>query len=277
MAPLDRARRLIVNADDFGKSRSINQAVVLAHRNGILTSASLIVNGAAAEEAVELARKNPQLGVGLHLVLVAGNSRLPPAKSPGLVDREGRFSDHPVSSGLRFFFQRRLRQPIEREIADQFARFRATGLVLDHVNGHLHLHLHPTVLRIVLAQAGQWGVRAMRLTRDPLLLNLRLRRGRYLRRLVEGAVFTVLARWAKIQLRQSGIVHTGQVFGLLQNRHVDALFIETLMARLPPGDSELYSHPSLDEFRNEFEALVAPRARLAALENGVRLVRYQDL
>src|SRR6266853_363578 len=125
------ARRLIVNADDFGRSHSINQAVVRAHREGILTSASLMVNGEAADEAVELARQNTQLGVGLHVSLVCGASALPPDAIPGLVDAGGNFSNHSVVSGIRYFFRRELRPQLEREIQAQLERFRLTGLPLD--------------------------------------------------------------------------------------------------------------------------------------------------
>ena len=86
-------RRLIVNADDFGRSASINQAVIRAHREGILTTASLMVNEPAVEEAVALARENPELGVGLHLTLLCGHSALPPEQIPGLVDAKGEFSN----------------------------------------------------------------------------------------------------------------------------------------------------------------------------------------
>src|SRR6187549_3013840 len=105
MARLDARRRLIVNADDFGRSRSINEAVVRAHREGILTTASLMVNEPACADAVALARQNPRLGVGLHLTLLCGHSALPPERIPGLVDEAGRFSDHPAAVGFRYFFQ----------------------------------------------------------------------------------------------------------------------------------------------------------------------------
>src|SRR2546422_7510563 len=98
------ARRLIVNADDFGRSYSINQAVIRAHREGILTTTSLMVNGEAADEAVELARQNPRLGVGLHLTLVCGTSVLKPGEIPGLVDGDGSFSGNPIATGVRYFF-----------------------------------------------------------------------------------------------------------------------------------------------------------------------------
>src|SRR4051812_14479606 len=137
-------RRLIVNADDFGLSRSINEAVIRAHREGILTTASLMVNEISCAEAVELAKQNPRLGVGLHLTLLMGHSALAPEEIPGLVNEKGEFLNDPVKVGFQYFFRRELREQLRREIHAQFARFRATGLAPDHVNGHLHLHLHPT-------------------------------------------------------------------------------------------------------------------------------------
>ncbi len=277
MAGLERRRRLVVNADDFGRSQSVNRAVIQAHREGILTSASLMVNGAAAEEAVALAREHPALGVGLHLTLVRGQACLPPAELAGWADARGRFPDRPVWAGLRYFLRRRDQAALEREVAAQFARFRATGLGLDHVNGHLHFHLHPTVLRILLRRSGEWGIRSLRLTRDPLGLNLRLAGGRYGYRLVHALVFGALARWIEPQLRARGIGYTDRVFGLLQDGRVDAGYLERLMARLPPGDSELYAHPAFDESGHELEALGSRQARLILEGRGVALVRYQDL
>src|SRR2546428_11791020 len=103
------ARRFIVNADDFGRSHSITQAVVRAHRERILTTASLMVNGKAADEAIELARQNPRLGVGLHLSLVCGTSAPPPGALPALVDAGGDFCNHPVPTGSRHLFLPQLR------------------------------------------------------------------------------------------------------------------------------------------------------------------------
>ena len=106
--PDSKPRRLIVNADDFGRSASINQAVIRAHREGILTTASLMVNEAAGEEAVALAREHPNLGVGLHLTLLCGHSALPGERIPGLVNASGEFTNNPAGAGFRYFFQRSL-------------------------------------------------------------------------------------------------------------------------------------------------------------------------
>jgi chitin disaccharide deacetylase len=153
------ARRLIINADDFGLSHDVNSAVIRAHTAGVLTTASLMVNEDGFGEAVDLARQHPRLGVGLHLSLVCGRSALPRVEIPNLVDAQQRFPNCPVSAGMKFFFDPRCREQLEREVTAQFEKFFATGLTLDHVNGHLHFHLHPAVFGIVMrhARAGRFG------------------------------------------------------------------------------------------------------------------------
>ena len=277
MVQLDSARRLIVNADDFGRSPSINAAVIRAHREGVLTSASLMVNEPACAEAVESARQNPTLGVGLHLTLLCGHSALRPEQIPGLVNARREFSDNPAGVGIRYFCKRSLREQLRAEIHEQFAKFAATGLPLDHVNGHLHLHLHPTVFRILMTDAEQLGIRHLRFTRDGFWMNLGLARGRILYRASHAALFGILSVISRRRLNDKQIRHTSRVFGLLQDSHVHEDFILKLLPSLPAGDSELYSHPSLDEFRNEFDALISPRVQDQVKQLGIKLIRYQDL
>jgi len=272
-----RGRRLIVNADDFGRSVSINQAVIRAHQEGILTTASLMVNEPAFEEAVALAREHPTLGVGLHLTLLCGHSALPPGEIPGLVNRNGEFSHNPAGAGFRYFFQPGLREQLRREIHAQFQKFRAARLPLDHVNGHLHLHLHPTVFGILMADAAQLGLKHLRLTCDPFRLNLRLASGHFTYRALHVAIFHPLSARARPALARLNIRHTDAVFGLLQNARVDETYVTRLLPQLPAGDSELYSHPSLDESKNEFDALISPRVRDQVKQLGIELIRYQDL
>jgi hopanoid biosynthesis associated protein HpnK len=270
-------RRLVVNADDFGRSPSINDAVVRAHREGILTSASLMVNEPARDAAVALARENPTLGIGLHLTLLCGHAALPPATIPGLVNSRGDFSDRPAATGLRYFVRRDLREQLRREIHRQFALFRETGLPLDHLNGHLHLHLHPVVFRILMEDADALGIRHLRLTRDCFWMNWRLARGRWWYRVSHAVIYHLLAARARGPLRQRGTKHTRAVFGLLQDSHVDEAYVLKLLPRLPAGDSELYSHPSRDEFKHELEALISPRVKELIDKLGIQLIRYRDL
>lgn len=272
-----KRRRLIVNADDFGRSSSINDAVMGAHLKGILTSASLMVSADATEEAVCLARQQPNLAVGLHLTLACGRCAAEPRDIPQLVDRDGNFTNDPVRAGLVYFFDRNLRAQLEREIEAQFARFRSFGLPLDHVNGHLNLHLHPVIFGILMRHAARWNITALRLTRDPLRLNLSISSGRWLYRLSHGAIFGLLSARARPLLKRRHIHHTQRVFGLLQYPRVDTAYLQRLLARLPEGDSELYSHPSLAEFKHEFAALTDPAIRALVEEQGIELIRYRDL
>ena len=277
MARPDARRRLIVNADDFGRSQSINQAVIRAHREGILTTASLMVNEPACEEAVALAKENSRLGVGLHLTLLCGHSTLPRENVPGLVNEQCEFTNNPVSAGIKYFFHHKLRSQLEAEIAAQFARFRSTGLKLDHVNGHLHIHLHPVVFSILMEHANDWGITHLRLTRDSFWLNAQLTGGAWLYRISHAVIYRALSARSRVSLVRRGIEFTPRVFGLLQNARVDESYITKLLPRLPAGDSELYSHPSLDEFKHEFDALVSPAVRQLVREQNIELIRYQDL
>jgi hopanoid biosynthesis associated protein HpnK len=270
-------RRLVVNADDFGRSASINEAVIRAHREGILTTASLMVNEPGCAEAVGMAKANPSLGVGLHLALVCGRSALAPSRIPGLVNGHGEFGVNPVTVGAKYYFNRNLRSQLRAEIHEQFARFRATGLPLDHVNGHLHFHLHPVVFELLMEDATALGIRHLRLTRDGFWRNLGLARGRIFYRASHALVFAALAARAQSRLAERRIRHPRRVFGLLQDSRVDEEFVLNLLSRLPPGDSELYSHPALDKFRHEFDALVSPRVKTSVAKRGIQLIRYQDL
>ena len=270
-------RRLVVNADDFGISPGANSAVIQAHREGILTTASLMTNEPGTAEAVSLARHNPALGVGLHLTLLCGHAALRPERIPGLVNSRGELSSNPAAAGCRYFFFRQLRAQLRDEIHEQFRRFRETSLPLDHVNAHLHMHLHPVIFGILMQDAAELKIQRMRLTREPLRISLRTSSGRWLYRLSHAAIFGSLAALSRNRLRRRGIHHTGKVFGLLQNAAVDESYILRLLPELPPGDSELYSHPSLDEFRPELDALLSPRVRGEVDRLGIQLIRYQDL
>ena len=274
-APIQR--RLIVTADDFGRSASINQAVLRAHREGVLTTASLMVNESAFEDAVDIARQNPNLGVGLHLTLVRGRSTLDAREIPGLVGQQREFSSDPVRAGFRYFAQRQLRSQLHREIDAQFEKFHRTGLKLDHVNGHLNLHLHPTMLRLLATHQKEWRWTRVRRVRDPFWLNAKLASGHWCYRALHGLIFYCLSRRAERVLEGLNVRRTRLDFGLLQNGRVNEDYILKLLPRLPAGDSELYSHPCLEQSRAEFEALVSPAVRAQVDRLGIRLIRCQDL
>jgi hopanoid biosynthesis associated protein HpnK len=269
--------RLIVNADDFGVSRSANLAIGRAHREGILTSASLMVTGSYADEAVAIARQLPQLGVGLHLVLVKGRSVLKGTELNGLVNPHQQFSDSPLGAGFSYFLSRGLRAPIRQEIDAQIKRFRLNGLPLDHVNSHLHFHLHPTVFDAIRRDYNKWGISSLRVPRDPLLTNLRLAWGRFFYRLAHAFIFSGLTRRTLGPLQRRGIRHTDLVFGMLQSGRMNEKFMLRLLENLFPGTFEVYLHPDEEEHSDELEALLSPAVKELVRQRGIELIRYQDL
>ncbi|MFC4929893.1 hopanoid biosynthesis-associated protein HpnK [Massilia sp. GCM10023247] len=268
---------LIVTADDFGLHRSVNRAVLRAHREGVLSAASLMVGAAAAGDAVAVARACPGLRVGLHLVLADGAAVLPPRLIPDLVDGSGRFGAHMVDDGVRFFFLPRVRRQLAAEIRAQFEAFAASGLPLDHVNAHKHFHLHPTVLSLILGIGREFGLRAVRL---PL----------------EAGLPAWLRPWLfllRARLRAAGIAHNDYLVGLRLSGRFDEDALLAALRHLPPsGVGELYLHPALESgtaiassmagyrHADEFAALVSPRVAQACdglRASGFRFGGFADL
>jgi hopanoid biosynthesis associated protein HpnK len=199
------APRVIFTADDFGRCSDVNRAVLLACRAGVLTSASLIVTGAAAEEAVELARQLPSLAVGLHVVVSDATPVLPPGRVPHLVDCTGRLPRDPLVTGLRLAASRAARAELRAELRAQFERFASTGLPLAHVDGHMHLHVHPAVLPPVVTLASEFGARGIRLPREPLGPALRPPGPARLARTARTAALLLMSRRAEGLVRRAGL------------------------------------------------------------------------
>ena len=277
-------RQLIVTADDFGASDAVNDAVIDAHRRGILTTASLMVNGDAWERAVDLARTTPTLAVGLHLALSLARATLPPAAIPHLVDREGRLPTSSPSAGLRYQFSRPARRELVHEIRAQLARFAATGLRLDHVSGHQHIHMHPQILARLLQCAGEFQIPAVRVVRDDLRMNLRLDRKRLGYKLSHWCMFHWLGQHAARRARVAGLVTADRVWGLYQDGRLTREHLLALLTALPPGVTEIYAHPSTKDDvdprrapRAELAARVDERARALVAARGIELTSYGAL
>jgi len=237
-------RILSVTGDDFGFSREVNRAIVEAYARGVLTSASLMVAGDAADEAVALARSHPGLSVGLHLVVVDGRASLPPSAIPALVDARGRFRGGPLRAGLRYQFSPRARRELEREIRAQLDRFVETGLALAHVDGHHHLHLHPVVLEILVSLTEAYRIPAIRLPSEELGLALSLDRRAVASKIVSSVVFRLLRRNGERRLTAAGIGFAQRVYGLLATGRITERYLLGLIPRIEADSVELYCHPA---------------------------------
>ncbi len=263
-----KLRQVILAADDFGLSDGVNEAVEEACRDGLLTTASLMVAGPAAADAVRRARRLPQLRVGLHLVVIEGPAVGP---APGLVDAAGQFPSDQLRLGIDYFFRRGVRRRLAAEIRAQFAAFAATGLRLDHANAHKHMHLHPTVGRLMLEAGADHGLPAIRVPAEPpgVMLACGAAQGIGDRLLYAGT--SVLRR----QARRAGVHTNDHAFGIAWSGHMTAARVIRLAPRLPPGLSEIYFHPAshrdalltrlMPGYEHEAEraALVDPAVRAA--------------
>ena len=278
-------RQLIVTADDFGRDIAINEAVEAASRDGILSSASLMVGAPAAADAVARAQRVPGLRVGLHLVLTDGRPVLPPGEVRGLVGADGRFDDNQIRAGLRYFFAPGVRRLLAAEIRAQFEAYQATSLALDHVNAHQHMHLHPTVARLIIEIGRSYGMRSVRLPAEPVAVLRRAFPGEPQRMPAYRPIVAALRR----RLRGAGLAINDQVFGIAWSGAMTEERVLGLLPHLPQGVSELYCHPATRQtpalaagmpgYRHteELAALLSPKVRERIAELGISLVGYGDL
>jgi hopanoid biosynthesis associated protein HpnK len=276
-------KQLIVNADDLGLTPAVNRGVVRAFRDGIVTSASLLVTGSAFEEAVDLARENPELDVGLHLTLVEEQAVLGREGLPTLVDETGRFPRTSSEFFRRAVLGRINWAEIEREIAAQIARFQETGLRLSHLNSHQHLHMFPPVFQII-----------RRLTRGMDNVWIRNPAGRWRK-----SPGVRMKRWAQQVGLNMVCLSARALHGSPLPEMPDGMYgfdvggcltrsvLEQILRKIPDGLYELVCHPGEDDadtrrrynhwgyrWAEELEALTAPETRMVAKEQGIVLTSF---
>ncbi len=264
----DKVRNVIFTADDFGLSPEVNAAIERAHREGVLTAASLMMGERAVAEAVAIARRNPRLAVGLHLTLTDGTPVLPPERIPALT-RGGRFRDDMAGLGLTLAVSRAARMQLRAEVAAQVAAFRATGLACDHINAHKHFHLHPAIAAIAFRAAAEAGIPAVRIPCEPAApVRAADPEGPTPPRAL--APFTALLR--RLAARH-GLKAPDRVFGLAWSGAFTPDRLCALLPVLPPGCTEIYLHPATAAFAggapgyryaDELAALTDPRIRALA-------------
>ncbi|HMF44272.1 MAG TPA: ChbG/HpnK family deacetylase [Polyangia bacterium] len=268
--------RLVVNADDFGMSAAISRGIVRAHREGIVTSASLLGNCADLEAARALLSEAPGLGVGVHLALVEGGPVADPAQVPSLLTPAGRF----MSRGAEFIAAWTKRKidagDVEREFEAQVQRIRAAGIKIDHLDTHHHVGFLPVVGRTVEAIARRYDIGAIRSEIESPTLSWVTdpRRG------LKAGVLTGL-NW--LTRRQLGVRrHSAQSWGYVESGRLDEIRVLEIIGRLGPGTHELICHPGEEQspgydHTGELAALLSSKVRRALGQRGIRLCRWGDL
>ncbi len=276
-------KKLIVNADDLGLTTGVNRGVLRAFQDGIVTSASLLVTGSAFDDAVALARRNPELDVGLHLALVEEQAILGREVLPTLVDASGRL---PRTSGeflRRALLARISWDEVEREIAAQIARFQNTGLRLSHLDSHQHLHMFPPVFQIVrrlmLRMDNVW----IRNPAGPWRKSASVRMGRWVQRLGLNLICLSARALHRTPLPQM----LDGTYGFEVSGCLTRSALEQILRKIPDGVYELICHPGEDDaetrrryshwgyrWAEELEALTAPETRVVLKEQGIALTSF---
>ncbi len=279
-------RILIVNGDDFGASETINRAILKAHCEGILTSASLLVNGKAFNQAVAIAKAHPRLSVGIHISLVRGRATLPHPALPQLTDCQGRLPHNPVTAGLRFFFINALKAQLTCEMENQIRIFLSAGLTPSHLDGHLNMQMHPTVLSILLNLARKYAIPAMRLSREALSVNIRMDRSFMANKILHAFIYHLLGCHAERKMQEQGIFYPDHFFGLLNSGRINADYLLGVLDYLKPGVTEIGLHPALEappelaqwtpayQYREELDALMSLRVKAKINKLGIRLANF---
>ena len=285
-------RRLIVNADDFGFTSGVNRAIVEAAAAGAITSTTLMAGSPRFAEAVELAKQQPELGVGCHVVLVDGEPVLPAAKLPTLAPG-GRFRDSLLRFARAVVRGEIDPMEIEAEAAAQMKKIAGAGLALTHFDTHKHAHLFPRVLAPVTRAAVACGVRALRnpfAPVRPLAFAHLARRPRLWKRYTEVRLLRKYLRNFRDTVTGMGLAAPDGCFGVLVTGALDQALFDAIAGSIPEGTWEFVCHPGYDDDelraartrlkesrRRELDVLTSAQSRAALAAAGVELISFREL
>jgi predicted glycoside hydrolase/deacetylase ChbG (UPF0249 family) len=238
--------RLIVNADDFGQTSGINRAVLELHQAGVLTSATMMANAGATNEAIDIARAMPTLGIGCHIVLTDGVPILPPHRVSSLLNG----SDHFIPS-LTVFLSRLLAgkiraEEIEAEATAQIHHLQSRGIRVDHVDTHKHVHMFPRVLRPILRAARACGIRSVRRPFEPLWAVRATARHGFTRTAQVTLLRRLQSAW-QVVLAQEGFATTDGTIGIAATGVLNAANLKSILHKAPTGLWELVTHPGYND------------------------------
>ncbi|HVG18407.1 MAG TPA: ChbG/HpnK family deacetylase [Blastocatellia bacterium] len=289
-------KRLIVNADDFGFTRGVNAGIAHAYKMGILTSATIMANGDAFEDAVEVARANSGLGLGCHLSAVGGRPVAPARDVASLVDGDGMLPATLTRLMIKLARGQVRSGDIESEFRAQVGRVVGAGIRPTHLDSHKHSHTHPQVMRALARVAREFGIRSVRNPFESLLASpragatARARRAAYLKQCAMSAAISVRAISFKRLAREYGLRTPDYFFGMRLTGLLDGEALRGLIKSTRHGTTELMCHPAVydqeleragtrlkRERERELEALTDPALRRLIEEEGVDLISYREL
>jgi len=286
-------RNLIVNADDLGWTEGVNRGIVEAHRKGLVTSATLLANGRAFPSGIDAARKNPELGIGVHLNLSDGRPTAAAEQVPGLLNAAGELYGGPESLMLRIASRSLRWAEVEREWDAQIRKIREAGISPTHLDGHKHVHMLPGLFELALRLAKKHGIRAIRVAHEESSLRSALSAGAsqntrvVLKQGMQARGLKLLVRDARGLADREGVATSDYFCGIAQTGQWTREGMEEFLEKLPEGTTELMCHPGyvdeelrrsatrLQESRKtELDILTDPQVRKIVAKRGIRLINY---
>jgi hopanoid biosynthesis associated protein HpnK len=285
-------KQLILNADDFGLTRGVNEGIVRAHQEGILTSATLMATGREFEDAVSRAKTAPSLGVGCHLVLVGGTAVSPPDEIPSLVTADGKFFVSLPQFVAKVSSGKVRSRDIERELTAQIQKIRSAGIEPTHVDTHKHTHAHPAVMKALGKVARERGVTRVRQPAEDLVDSWGTQGPgkRSLSTFAAAAAVRAVTPWFRSLARRYGLRTPDHFLGLAMTGRLSAAVLCRLIDSLPDGTTEIMLHPGVcdrdlqntgsrlqQQRQLEMEALLASETREAVKRSGARLITYREI
>jgi hopanoid biosynthesis associated protein HpnK len=290
------SKKLIIAADDFGLTHRVNEAIAIAFREGIVTTASLMVTAAGFDSAVDMARREPNLDIGLHLNLTEGCPVASPSTIPTLADSSGFFYKHPFKLAAALFKKRVLLNDLEREIRAQIEKAVDSGLWITHVDGHKHVHVMPAVFRIIWRVAPDYGIFAVRSAREriPRFLAMLARNTASWRQILKqcatGKLISASSFMSQPRKGQVDLVSPKRFYGIAQTGFLDLEAFADIVHAMGAGTHELMCHPGfvdddlnrtptrlLTERERELKLLTGNEVRKLLEEASVTLISYRDL
>ncbi len=285
-------RRLIVNADDFGFTSGVNRAIVEAHTRGVVTSSTLMANGPAFAEAVELAKSTPSLGIGCHVVLIDGEPTLRADRLPTLTSSV-RFRDGLKSFAVRALTKRMSASEISAEAAAQIHKLQSAGISVSHIDTHKHTHVFPQILKPLLRAANECGVRAVRNPfgpRRPFRSSELLTRPNLWTRYAEVRILRRFSGRFREAVGREGFATTDGTLGIEVTGTLDETLFHAIASNIPDGTWEFVCHPGYNDAdllaaktrlresrETELHVLTLPAARDVLLQAGIELISYREI
>ncbi|MGD9345066.1 MAG: ChbG/HpnK family deacetylase [Candidatus Aminicenantes bacterium] len=281
-------KKVIINADDFGLVQGVNEGIIKAHREGILTSATLMANMPGFDQAVEMAGVNPELGVGVHLNILRGHPVAPARKVGSLLSKEHRFlpSVWKLLSGIAL--RRICLDEVEREFRAQMEKVKAAGIDPTHIDSEKHVHMISPLFRIVLKLAREYEIDRVRFVRE-FCLSSRL--GQILKSMFISLSSASVKKW----MVEQGVRSPDRFYGVCDSGRVTAHTLRLAFQRAKEGVTEIMVHPGfitqemielekqigpyyINKHREEeLRALLDQRLPEVLSDLGIQLINYNHL